>query len=170
MRLWYENISEKYAVLSEDEDFDANARKNVILKTVSETDGIDEKRSDSEFFTFLKARKIKYTAAELKLLRTSFGTISEDAPEVHEKPLDTKSSFVADTNLNDTEKIPQKQDINEYFAQEVLPYAPDAWMDRTKDKLGVEFPFTRIFYKYRPLRSADAILAELRSLDDSINI
>ena len=99
-----------------------------------------------------------------------FGTISEDAPEVHEKPLDVKSDFVADTNLNDTEKIPQKRDIDEYFAQEVLPYAPDAWMDRTKDKLGVEFPFTRIFYKYRPLRSADAILAELKSLDDSINI
>lgn len=170
LRLWYENISEKYAALCEDEDFDADARKNAILKTVSEIDGIDEKRSDSEFFTFLKARKTKYTAAELKLLRTSFGTISEDAPEVHEKPLNTESDFVADTNLNDTEKIPQKQDIDEYFAREVLPYAPDAWMDRTKDKLGVEFPFTRIFYKYRPLRSVDAILTELRSLDDSINI
>ena len=99
-----------------------------------------------------------------------FGTISEDAPEVHEKPLDVKSDFIADTNLNDTEKIPQKRDIDDYFAQEVLPYAPDAWMDRSKDKLGVEFPFTRIFYKYRPLRSVDAMLAELRSLDDSINI
>ena len=77
---------------------------------------------------------------------------------------------MADTNLNDTEKIPQKQDIDQYFEQEVLPYAPDAWMDRSKDKLGVEFPFTRIFYKYRPLRSADEILAELTSLDDKINI
>ena len=170
LRLWYENIVEKYTTLCENEDFDANAKKNAILKTVSNIDGIDEKRSDCEFFAYLKAQKIKYTAAELKLLRTMFGTISEDAPEVHEKPLDVKSDFVADTNLNDTEKIPQKRDIDEYFAQEVLPYAPDAWMDRTKDKLGVEFPFTRIFYKYRPLRSADAILAELKSLDDSINI
>lgn len=114
--------------------------------------------------------KVKYTAAELKLLRATFGTICEDAPEVHEKPLVANSEFVADTNLNDTEKIPQKQDIDGYFVREVLPYAPDAWMDRSKDKLGVEFPFTRIFYKYRPLRSADAILAELTSLDDNINI
>ncbi len=170
LRLWYENITEKYTTLCEDEDFDADAKKNAILKMVSEIDGIDKKRSDCEFFAYLKAKKIKYTAAELKLLRTMFGTISEEAPEVHEKPLDAESDLVADTNLNDTEKIPQKQDIDEYFAQEVLPYAPDAWMDRTKDKLGVEFPFTRIFYKYRPLRSVDEILAELRSLDDSINI
>ncbi|WP_299229781.1 class I SAM-dependent DNA methyltransferase [uncultured Bacteroides sp.] len=170
LRLWYENITEKYAELREDENFDADAKKNAILKMVSEIDGIDKKRSDCEFFAYLKTKKIKYTATELKLLRMMFGTISEEAPEVHEKPLDVKSDFVADTNLNDTEKIPQKQDIDEYFAQEVLPYAPEVWMDRTKDKLGVEFPFTRIFYKYRPLRSVDEILAELRSLDDSINI
>lgn len=170
LRLWYENITEKYTTLCEDEDFDVDARKNAILNTVSELEGIDEKRSDSEFFAYLKAQKTKYTAAELKLLRSVFGTISEDAPEVHEKPLLTGSDFVADTNLNDTEKIPQKQDIDEYFAREVLPYAPDAWMDRTKDKMGVEFPFTRIFYKYRPLRSAAAILAELNELDDHINI
>lgn len=170
LRLWYENITEKYAALCEEENFDANAKKNAILKTVSETENINDKRSDSEFFAYLNTNKIKYTATDLKLLRTMFGTISEEAPEVHEKPLDTKSDFVTDTNLSDTEKIPQKKDIDEYFAQEVLPFAPDAWMDRTKDKLGAEFPFTRIFYKYRPLRSVGAILDELKSLDNSINI
>ena len=170
LRLWYENITEKYAALCEEENFDANAKKNAILKTVSETENINDKRSDSEFFAYLNTNKIKYTATDLKLLRTMFGTISEEAPEVHEKPLDTKSDFVTDTNLSDTEKIPQKKDIDEYCAQEVLPFAPDAWMDRTKDKLGVEFPFTRIFYKYRPLRSVGAILDELKSLDNSINI
>lgn len=170
LRLWYENITEKYATLCEDDDFDADAKKNTILEMVSELEGIDEKRSDSEFFAYLKTQKTKYTATELKLLRSVFGIISEDAPEVHEKPLVASSDFVADTNLNDTEKIPLKQDIDEYFAREVLPYAPDAWMDRTKDKIGVEFPFTRIFYKYRPLRSAAAILAELNDLDDHINI
>lgn len=170
LRLWYENITDKYNTLCNDEEFDINAKKNNILKTVSEMEGIDDKRSDSEFFAYLKAQKTKHTATEMKLLRSMFGTISEDAPEVHEKPLDTKSDFVADTNLNDTEKIPQKQDIDQYFEQEVLPYAPDAWMDRSKDKLGVEFPFTRIFYKYRPLRSVDAILAELASLDECVNI
>ena len=170
LRYWFENITEKYLALCENEAFDADSKKNAILKTVSEVEGIDDKRSDSDFFTFLKSKKVKYTATELKLLRSTYGVIDEEAPEVHEKPLDENSNFVVDTNLNDTEKIPQKQDIDDYFEQEVLPYTPDAWMDRSKDKLGVEFPFTRIFYKYRPLRTAEAIMAELNSLDDSINI
>ena len=170
LRYWFENITEKYLALCEDEAFDADSKKNAILKAVSEVEGIDEKRSDSDFFVFLKSKKVKYTAAELKLLRSMFGIIDEEAPEVHEKPLDKNSDFIADTNLNDTEKIPQKQDIDDYFEQEVLPYTPDAWMDRSKDKLGVEFPFTRIFYKYRPLRTAEAIMAELNDLDDSINL
>lgn len=170
LRYWFENITEKYLALCENEAFDADSKKNAILKIVSEVEGIDDKRSDSDFFAFLKSKKVKYNATELKLLRSMFGVTDEEAPEVHEKPLDINSDCVADTNLNDTEKIPQKQDIDEYFEHEVLPYTPDAWMDRSKDKLGVEFPFTRIFYKYRPLRTAEAIMAELNNLDDSINL
>ena len=170
LRYWFENITEKYIALCENEAFDADSKKNAILKIVSEVEGIDDKRSDSDFFAFLKSKEVKYTATELKLLRSTYGVIDEEAPEVHEKPLDINSDCVADTNLNDTEKIPQKQDINDYFEHEVLPYTPDAWMDRSKDKLGVEFPFTRIFYKYRPLRTAEAIMAELNNLDDSINL
>ena len=58
LRLWYENIVEKYTTLCENEDFDANAKKNAILKTVSDIDGIDEKRSDCEFFAYLKTQNI----------------------------------------------------------------------------------------------------------------
>lgn len=170
LRYWFVNITEKYLALCENEAFDADSKKNAILKTVAEVEGIDDKRSDSDFFAFLKSKKVKYTATELKLLRSMYGVIDEEAPEVHEKPLDKNSDCVADTNLSDTEKIPQKQDIDEYFEHEVLTYTPDAWMDRSKDKLGVEFPFTRIFYKYRPLRTAEAIMAELNDLDDSINL
>ena len=115
LRYWFENITDKYLTLCENEAFDADSKKNAILKTVSEIEGIDDKRSDSDFFAFLKNKKVKYTATEIKLLRCMFGVIDEEAPEVHEKPLDKNSDFVADTNLNDTEKIPQKQDINEYF-------------------------------------------------------
>lgn len=70
-----------------------------------------------------------------------------------------------DSSLRDTERIPMKTDIDTYFAEEVLKFVPDAWMDRTKDKVGCEFPFTKLFYRYKPLRPADEILAELVSLD-----
>lgn len=131
---------------------------------------IDARRSDHEFFNFLKSNKVKYSAVDIKLLRTTFGSISDDAPEVHEKPTDKNSELVIDTNLNDTEKVPFKDTIEEYFEREVIPYAPDAWMDRSKDKIGCEFPFTRIFYKFRPLRSADEIIAEINRINDRIHI
>ena len=124
---------------------------------------------DYALFTMLKQAKVKFTAAQIKLVRNNLGTISEEAKEAHEKPNDINSDFVADSALNDTEKIPQKQDIDDYFEREVLPYAPDAWMDRSKDKLGVEFPFTRLFYIFRPLRSSEEILSELNQLDKELD-
>lgn len=170
LRLWYENISGKYAELCLDDNFDPQSKKNAILKVVSELKDMDARRSDHEFFEFLKSNKVKYSAGDIKLLRTTFGSISDDAPVVHEKPIDKNSELVIDTNLNDTEKVPFKDVIEEYFEREVIPYANDAWMDRSKDKIGCEFPFTRIFYKYRPLRSIDKILEDLKRIDDVINI
>lgn len=165
LRLWYENVISKYEELCADENFNPEDKKNAILKEVIKLDGIDNKRNDQEFFELLKDNKVKTTVAQIKLLRSTLGTISEDAPEVFEKPLDSNSGFAIDANLNDTEKIPMKQDIDEYFEREVLPFAPDAWMEREKDKVGCEFPFTRIFYIFRPLRSTQAILDELIALD-----
>lgn len=98
-----------------------------------------------------------------------FGRVAEDAPEVFDDPIKNSGERVADTNLNDTEKIPMKEDVNDYFRREVLPFAPDAWMERDKDKVGCEFPFTRLFYKYRPLRSSEEILSELAALDSALN-
>ena len=64
----------------------------------------------------------------------------------------------------DTEIVPLQQDVEQYFAKNVLPYNPLAYMDRTKDKIGYEVPFTRLFYKFVPPRSSDEIFAELKSL------
>ena len=165
MRLWFENVSAKYDALCDSEDFNAEDKKNIILKDIAQLDGVDEKRNDHDFFVWLKAHKEKTTKAQQKLIRDAFGEISEDAPIAYVDPFKNSGEWVIDTNLNDTEKIPMKRDIEEYFETEVVPFAPDAWMDRSKDKVGCEFPFTRLFYKYRPLRSSEEILAELASLD-----
>ena len=81
------------------------------------------------------------------------------------EPVLKKGKPQPDSSLRDTERIPMKTDIDAYFKDEVLRFVPDAWMDRTKDKVGCEFPFTKLFYRYKPLRSCDEILAELVSLD-----
>ena len=73
--------------------------------------------------------------------------------------------YQTDSDLRDEERIPLKTDIAAYFAREVLPYAPDAWMDRSKDKVGYEISFTKYFYEYLPPRDLKAILADLEALD-----
>lgn len=75
---------------------------------------------------------------------------------------------VADTNLRDTENVPLKEDIQEYFKREVLPYAPDAWIDEKKTKIGYEIPFTRYFYKYVPPRPSEEIMSEILELGKSL--
>ena len=72
---------------------------------------------------------------------------------------------LADTELRDTESIKYKEDIDEYFAREVLPFAPDAWMVREEDKIGYEIPFTKFFYEYKPLRNLTEIMANLVALE-----
>ena len=66
----------------------------------------------------------------------------------------------------DSEIISLQEDIDEYFKKNVLPYNPLAFMDRSKDKIGYEVPFTRIFYKFVPPRSSDEIFAEFKALSE----
>ena len=73
-----------------------------------------------------------------------------------------------DSSRRDTETIPLKTDIDEYIKTEVLPYVPDAFADRSKDKIGYEIPFTRYFYKYTPPRKSDEILAEIAENEASV--
>ncbi len=79
---------------------------------------------------------------------------------------DAKGSPKADTKLRDYEKVPLKQDVDEYFAREVLPHVPDAWMDRNADKTGYEVNFTKYFYKYKPLRPLSDIKADILALEN----
>jgi len=82
--------------------------------------------------------------------------------------LDNKGKKQPDSNLRDSEKIPLKQDIKEYFKKEVIPYYPDAWMDRKKDKIGYELNFTQYFYKYVPPRPLDEIEKEIELVTKDI--
>ena len=76
---------------------------------------------------------------------------------------------VPDTSLRDTENVPLTQDIDDYFAREVLPYAPDAWIDRSKTKVGYEIPMTRYFYEYQAPESVEDIVARITALEQDIS-
>ena len=75
----------------------------------------------------------------------------------------------ADSALRDTENVPLTEDIEEYFAREVLPFAPDAWIDKKKSKVGYEIPFTRYFYKYEAPRPSREIMAEILELEKELS-
>ena len=75
----------------------------------------------------------------------------------------------ADSALRDTENVPLTEDIDEYFAREVLPFAPDAWIDRAKSKVGYEIPFTRYFYKYDAPRPSAEIMAEILEIEKELD-
>jgi len=79
-----------------------------------------------------------------------------------------KGKAMPDTSLRDTENVPLSEEIEEYFKREVLPHAPDSWIDHEKTKIGYEIPFNRHFYVLKPLRSLAEIDAELKGVTDRI--
>jgi type I restriction enzyme M protein len=79
-----------------------------------------------------------------------------------------KGKPVADSARRDTENVPLTEDVDAYFAREVLPHAPDAWIDQDKTKTGYEIPFNRHFYVFEPPRDLAEIDADLREVTDRI--
>ena len=132
--------------------------------------------NDVEFFTaFAEKFDGKLNKNLIKLLRDCIGEKDELAQEVFLDPFtapqqtgrvcDWQEKPLQDTDLRDSESIQWKQDITEYFEREVLPFAPDAWMDREKDKIGYEIPFTKFFYEYKPLRDLSLIMRDIEALE-----
>jgi type I restriction enzyme M protein len=75
---------------------------------------------------------------------------------------------VPDADLRDTENVPLTEDVDAYLKREVLPHAPDAWIDEEKTKVGYEIPFNRHFYVFTPPRPLGVIDAELKGVTDRI--
>jgi type I restriction enzyme M protein len=79
-----------------------------------------------------------------------------------------KGELKPDSSKRDNERVPLSSDINKYFDSEVKPHVDDAWMDRSKDKVGYEINFTKYFYKFTTLRNPENIREELFQLDKEI--
>lgn len=84
-------------------------------------------------------------------------------------PVIKKGKVVADPALRDTEVVPLVEDIDAYFAREVLPFCPDTWIDKKKTKVGYEIPMTRLFYEYQAPASVEEIIESIRKLEIGIS-
>ena len=165
LRLVYKDSSQKIGKLLQQGSLKKTDQS--FFKHIADLPDIDSERTDAAFFDELRQDKAfrKLTAVQIKKVRQHLGETREDAPVVHGDPFYDSGPIVPDPALTDTENIPFTENIETYFQREVLKFVPDAWMDRTKDKIGCEFPFTRLFYVYHPLRSTEEIMAELKALD-----
>ena len=80
-----------------------------------------------------------------------------------------KGKPVADSALRDTENVPMTDNIDQYFKREVLPYAPDAWIDTKKTKVGYVIPMTRYFYEYQAPDAVEDIMERITKLEQDIS-
>jgi type I restriction enzyme M protein len=112
----------------------------------------------------LHARGSRWKATEQKLFRSVF-TERDPAAE----PVTTADGpLEPDSELRDFENVSLTEDIDDYFEREVRPHVSDAWMDRSKDKVGYEINFNRHFYRYTPPRPLEVIDAELKDAEEEI--
>jgi type I restriction enzyme M protein len=114
----------------------------------------------------LHTRKSSWKKSEESLFRNVFTQKDAEA-----KPVAKGSrgkGYESDPDLRDFENVTLKDDIDAYFAREVRPHVPDAWMDRNKDKVGYEINFNRHFYKYTQPRPLEVIDADLKQAEEEI--
>ena len=139
-----------------------------IIETLRTMDSTILYKNRDEFTKVLrKAFKDSDIRLDSALLKAILSALSEK-DETADICVDSKGNPEPDPDLRDTENVPLKEDIHEYFEREVKPHVPDAWIDETKTKIGYEIPFTRHFYKYQPLRPSEEIMKEIRELEQSI--
>ncbi|WP_336698081.1 type I restriction-modification system subunit M [Curtobacterium sp. USHLN213] len=141
---------------------DAEALRAVLNRLGTETVWKNRNEFQKDLKIAAKAEGLALPAPLLKTVTTELGEQDDTA----ETCVDAKGNPEPDVSLRDAENVPWDQDVDAYFAREVLPYAPHAWIDHAKTKEGAEIPFTRHFYRYIPPRSLEDID---RDLDEVMN-
>ena len=113
-----------------------------------ETLKVESKVLDNEYFKYSKL------TVERPLLNEETG-----------EPIMKKGKMQADPKRRDIEIVPWTEDIDDYMQTNVFPYAPDAWIDEKKTKIGYEIPFTREFYNFIAPQKSEDIFAHLKELE-----
>jgi type I restriction enzyme M protein len=111
-----------------------------------------------------RERNVCLDSSELKALVSALGERDETAEICRDRDGEPEP----DPELRDTETVPLKEPIEQYFKREVLPHVPDAWIDHEKNKVGYEIPLNRHFYRYEPPRPLEAIEADIKTLETEI--
>ncbi len=182
LRLNFQASAERVALLDglrgfqkiaeSDKKIDAGTKRREAIKAVLvDLGAVSGGKLFRDRTTFLKELKaidqksgLRLSSAELKLVMEALGEKDETA----EICRDARGNPEPDADLRDTENVPLKENIEAYFAREVLPHVPDAWIDHGKTKVGYEIPMNRHFYCYEPPRALEDIAADVKALESEI--
>ncbi len=140
-----------------------------ILKALQKQFGTDIQNDFNQLLSALDAQlkklSMKWKPKEKKTFLDALSWRDEEAKPVIKKQDKDEVIYEADPELRDYESVPVKENVREYFEKEVWPFVPDAWIDESKTVKGYEISFTKIFYKYQPLRSVAEITSEIMRLE-----
>ncbi|MDE1468872.1 type I restriction-modification system subunit M [Eubacterium limosum] len=163
LRLRVDLSTENFDLLKTDKD-DALYNLMCAIQHHLGTDSILDYNLFFKKVNALAAKKnVKLTAKRNKAIRSYFTTVDETAEIV----LDKDGNPESDKNLKDTEQIPLTYEggVDAFFEKEVLPYVPDAWVDKDSVIIGYELSFTKYFYKPVELRDAKDIIADITAIE-----
>lgn len=133
--------------------------RNTILNAISWYDETAEK---------VISKTQKLTGEKLELLLERLGCTKEQLPDFGYYPSGKKDEYIiyeTESDLRDSETVPLKENIYDYFRREVKPHVPEAWIDLEKTKIGYEISFNKYFYQHKPLRSIDEVTREILALE-----
>ncbi|MEV9527713.1 MULTISPECIES: type I restriction-modification system subunit M [Aliarcobacter] len=158
----YQSFQEsKYSKIFDNSDF------GYTKITIERPKNLEELKDDEKFESLDKKDEIAKILQKIEDEKIEFNSRNEFVKYLKIKLKPTELNLLI---AKDTESIPLKKDIKEYFIQEVKPHLVSAWMDEsTFTNIGYEIPFTRHFYEYKKLKSFEDIMAEIRELESSIN-
>lgn len=142
-----------------------NECRNLIVKAYDEYTNKNYKETTESGNTIICKSKV------LDSVDLGYNKITVESPllDENENPVkDKKGKTQADSDKRDFENVPLDQDIDKYFEREVLPYNKNAWIDKSKTKIGYEIPFTRTFYEYKQLEKADDIAARIEEHEKNL--
>ncbi|MCU8355685.1 type I restriction-modification system subunit M [Vibrio vulnificus] len=149
-----------------------NITQQIILDALASFEQ-EKYLSRDKFLKQLKTKlaEVKLSAVQLKLIVKHLGEHDDEA-----EVCKAKGQVEANPDLRDNENVPLTETVADYFAREVLPHVPDAWIDESKTDpkdgevgiVGYEIPFNRHFYVYQPPRALEDIDADLDAVSAEI--
>ena len=158
----YQTFQEsKYSKIFDNSDF------GYTKITIERPKNLEELKDDEKFESLDKKEEIAKVLQKIEDEKIEFSSRNEFVKYLKIKLKPTEINLLI---AKDTESIPLKKDIKEYFKEEVKPHLVSAWMDETTfENIGYEIPFTRHFYEYKKLENFEDIMSEIRELETSIN-